>query len=180
MRGCQGRIHPQPKARESSGPLPAPSRAPAPPGPPHSPGQFIYSSGGHSPGGLLTQHSGADGSCGSKFQARNNLMTCLGKDFSAKIPRTVTELSVPAPRAGHDQAPDFPTAGRRPRIPAGIAADFSFGRAGMDLEIGDGTGGSGLMSVPSRSCQGRDPQAWGFAGFWDIPPFLPLHFPGKV
>lgn len=99
------------RLEESSGPLPPSIRcrtgAPSPPPqlPHHSPWQFIYSSGGHSPGGLLTQQSGADGSRGSKFQARNNLMTCLGKDCSEKIPLRSWSAPCRPLRQSPDEAP---------------------------------------------------------------------------
>lgn len=105
-----------------------------------------------------------------------------------KDPLTVTERSVPAPPAEPDQAPDFPTSGSRPRIPGGLTAAFSLGKTGMDSEIGDGTGASQPMPVPrdtgngelELAGQGREPKAWGCVGFWGIPPFLTLHFPGRV
>lgn len=63
------------------------------------------------PSNLLTQQSGADGSRGSKFQARNNLMTCLGKDCSKKIPLRSWSSPCPRLRQSPDELRDCPTLG---------------------------------------------------------------------
>lgn len=137
------------------------------------------------PGGLLTQQSGADGSRGSEFQARNNLMTCLGKDCSEKIPLRSRSAPCPRLRQSPDEDCDFPTLGSEPRQPGALGGSCSSERRG-------GLGHRGalqLVPVPPHprtrgcgdvelacgdvelACQGREPRAELCVAFWVIQTF---------
>lgn len=63
------------------------------------------------PGCLLSQQRPANGSCQSKFQGRNNLMTCLGKDCSKKIPLRSRSSLCSCLRQSPYETHDFPTSG---------------------------------------------------------------------
>lgn len=133
------------------------------------------------PGGLLTQQSGADGSRGSEFQARNNLMTCLGKDCSEKIPLRSRSAPCPRLRQSPDEDCDFPTLGSEPRQPGALGGSCSSERTG-------GLGDSGALPVPPprdtgvRGCRaglpGQGAQSRALCCFLGHSNFYFPHFPG--
>lgn len=136
------------------------------------------------PSDLLTQQSGADGSRGSKFQARNNLMTCLGKDCSKKIPLRSWSSPCPCLRQSPDELCDCPTSGSG----ASLGSCWKFlawkrERFAWKKERLETARPWSQCLFPrawgcGATCQGREPRAWLCVASWVIHPFFFPHFPG--
>lgn len=119
------------------------------------------------------------GAAGANSRQRNNLMTCLGKDCSEKIPLRSRSAPWPRLRQSPDEARNCPTSGSRggePGQPGGLGGSRSSERRG-----GLGDGGA-LQPVPAPlraqgcgnvelACQGREPRAGLCVAFWVIHPF---------